>query len=80
MFGLFLILLALGALGGCGGSGEEGNNEALGDSAPLSPEEADSVKIGVSGKEGTAFLGDYGSFAGELQATDGTREAEADRL
>ena len=76
VFGLFLILLALGALAGCGGSGEEGNNEALGDSAPLSPEEADSVKIRVSGTEGTAFLGDYGSFTGELQAIDGTLEAE----
>ncbi len=30
----------------------------------------------VSGTEGTAFLGDYGSFTGELQAIDGTLEAE----
>lgn len=73
---MLLILLALGALASCGGGGEEGNNEALGDSAPLSPEEADSVTIRVSGTEGTAFLGDYGSFRGELQAIDGTLEAE----
>ncbi len=73
---MLLILLALEALASCSGGGGEGNNEALGDSAPLSPEEADSVTIRVSDTEGTAFLGDYGSFTGELQAIDGTLEAE----
>ncbi len=76
MFGLLLILLALVTLASCSGDGGEGNNEALGDSAPLSSEETDSVTIRVSGTEGTAFLGDYGSFTAELQAIDGTLEAE----
>ena len=74
--GLLLILFALGTLVGCGG-GEEESSEALDDSAPLSPEEAGSVTIRVSGTEGAAFLGDYGSFTGALQAVDGTLEADA---
>ncbi len=64
VLGLHLILLALGTLAGCGG-GEEGNNEALGDFAPLSPEEADSVKIRVSGTEGTALW----AITGALRAS-----------
>lgn len=69
------ILLALGVLAGCGG-GEEESGEALSDSAPLTPEEASSVTIRISGTEGTAYLGDYGSFTGELQPVEGTFEAE----
>ena len=57
---MLVVLLALGMLAGCGGGGE--NDEALDDSATLAPEEASSISIKVSGTEGTAYVGDYGTL------------------
>lgn len=55
-------LLTFGTLAGCGGSGEEGNAP---DEVPASPEEAGEVVVRVSGTEGTAYAGIYGSIAEE---------------
>ena len=72
---LLVPMLALGTLVGCGG--EEGeSSEALDDSAPLAPEEASSVTVRVSGTEGTAYMGDYGTFTGEFESIEDTLEAE----
>ncbi len=60
---LLVVVLAFGVLAaGCGGSGEKGDapNEV-----PVSPEEASEVVVRVSGTEGTAYAGTYGSIAEE---------------
>ena len=68
MLGALLVLVAaLLALAGCvGGSGEESSNP------PASPEEASSVVVRVSGTEGVAYAGNYGTFTREPQIVDDT--------
>jgi hypothetical protein len=75
MLGMRLVfVLALGALlAGCGGSGEKG--EAPED-LPSSPDEANEVLVRVSGAEGTAYSGTYGSIEGKLQSVDDTVGSE----
>jgi len=69
-----VLVLVLGALlVGCGGSG--GNGEAP-ENLPSSPEEAGEVVIRISGTEGTAFSGTYGTIEGTLQTVDDTIGAE----
>ncbi len=77
---MLAVLLTLATLAGCGGGGE--NNEALDDSAPLAPEEANSVTIRVSGTEGTAYVGDYGTLNVEddLLTVEGTLGDEPEEL
>ena len=58
---------------GCGGSGE--NDEAP-ENVPASPEEAGEVVVRVSGAEGIAYSGTYGSIEGDLQIVDDTIGAE----
>jgi hypothetical protein len=58
---------------GCGGSGE--NGEAP-ENVPASPEEAGEVVVRVSGAEGIAYSGTYGSIEGDLQIVDDTIGAE----
>ena len=58
---------------GCGGSGE--NDEAP-ENVPASPEEAGEVVVRVSGAEGIAYSGTYGSIEGDLQIVDDTMGAE----
>jgi hypothetical protein len=57
----------------CGGSGE--NGEAP-ENVPASPEEAGEVVVRVSGAEGIAYSGTYGSIEGDLQIVDDTIGAE----
>ncbi len=66
MLGALLVLAAalFLALAGCGGSEEEGSNP------PPSPEEASSVVVRVSGTEGLAYAGDYGTLTGEPQIVE----------
>ena len=67
-------VVVFGALvAGCGGSGEGG--EAPGN-VPASPEEAGEVVVRVSGTEGTAFSGTYGSIEGALETVDDTLGGE----
>ena len=67
-----VFVLALGApLAGCGGSEEE---EDL--SVPPSPEEAGEVVVRVSGTEGVAYSGTYGTIEGMLQTVEDTVGAE----
>jgi hypothetical protein len=75
MFGVRLAFaLALGTLlAGCGGSGQNGE---VPDDLPASPEEADEVVVRVSGTEGTAYSGTYGTIEGRLQTVDETLGAE----
>ncbi len=70
---LGLVLVIGVVVAGCGGSGE--NGEAP-ENVPASPEEAGEVVVRVSGAEGTAFSGTYGSIEGELQTVDDTIGAE----
>ncbi len=58
---------------GCGGTGE--NGEAP-ENVPASPEEAGEVVVRVSGAEGIAYSGTYGSIEGDLQTVDDTIGAE----
>jgi hypothetical protein len=58
---------------GCGSSGE--NGEAP-ENVPASPEEAGEVVVRVSGAEGIAYSGTYGSIEGDLQIVDDTIGAE----
>jgi hypothetical protein len=58
---------------GCGGSGENGE---VPENVPASPEEAGEVVVRVSGAEGTAYSGTYGSIEGDLQIVDDTIGAE----
>jgi hypothetical protein len=68
------LMLAIGVfVAGCGGSGE--NGEAP-ENVPASPEEAGEVVVRVSGAEGTAYSGTYGSIEGDLQIVDDTIGAE----
>jgi hypothetical protein len=68
------LVLVIGLLvAGCGGSGE--NGEAP-ENVPASPEEASEVVVRVSGAEGTAYSGTYGSIEGDLQLVDDTIGAE----
>ncbi len=68
------LALAIGSFAaGCGGSGE--NGEAP-ENVPASPEEAGEVVVRVSGAEGTAYSGTYGSIEGDLQIVDDTIGAE----
>lgn len=62
-----VFLLAVGILVSCGGSENESGN-----ALPSSPEEASNVVVRVSGTEGTAYSGNYGTIAGELQTVDST--------
>ncbi len=75
MLGVWLgLVLVVGVLvAGCGGSGENGQAP---ENVPASPEEAGEVVVRVSGAEGTAFSGTYGSIEGELQTVDDTIGAE----
>lgn len=68
------LVLVIGLLVvGCGSSGE--NGEAP-ENVPASPEEASEVVVRVSGAEGTAYSGTYGSIEGDLQLVDDTIGAE----
>lgn len=75
MLGVRLVLvLVLGVLlVGCSGSGEKGEAP---DNLPSSPEEADEVVVRVSGTEGTAYSGTYGTIEGTLQTVDETVGAD----
>ena len=75
MFGVRLgLALVTGVfVAGCGGSGE--NGEAP-ENVPASPEEAGEVVVRVSGAEGIAYSGTYGSIEGDLQIVDDTIGAE----
>ena len=68
------LMLAIGVfVAGCGGSRE--NGEAP-ENVPASPEEAGEVVVRVSGAEGTAYSGTYGSIEGDVQIVDDTIGAE----
>jgi hypothetical protein len=67
------VLLALGLLGGCGGS-EKDDGEVP--DIPASPEEAGNIAIRVSGTEGVAYSGIYGTITGEPQIVDDTLGGE----
>lgn len=56
-----VFVLALATLMGCGG-----------DALPPSPEEASNVVVRVSGAEGLAYSGNYGTIASEPRAVDST--------
>ena len=75
MLGVCLgLVLVVGLLVvGCGGSGESGGAP---ENVPGSPEEAGNVVVRVSGAEGTAYSGTYGSIEGDLQVVDDTIGAE----
>ena len=60
-------------MAGCGGSGESGEPP---ENIPASPEEAGEVAVRVSGAEGTAYSGTYGSIEGDLQIVDDTIGAD----
>jgi hypothetical protein len=63
---LLVFLLALGTLlAGCGGSEDEADIDV-----PVSPEEASSVVVRVSGTEGLAYSGTYGTLVGSLEPVD----------
>lgn len=70
---LLIFVLALGALlvAGCGGSQDEADLDV-----PARPEEASSVVVRVSGTEGVAFSGNYGTLEGPVEIVDDTIEAE----
>lgn len=73
-----LAMLALGALllAGCGGGPKGGPGEEADLDVPASPEEARNVVVRVSGTEGVAYSGDYGTLTGEQENVNGTVEAE----
>ena len=75
MLGVWLgLVLVIGVVvAGCGGSREDGEAPENG---PASPEEAGEVVVRVSGAEGTAYSGTYGSIEGDLQTVDDTIGAE----
>ena len=61
MVGILLVFV----LAGCGGSEEEGP-------VPSTPEEAGNVLVRVSGAQGTAYTGNYGTLGGELRIVEDT--------
>jgi hypothetical protein len=64
------LVLILGVpLAGCSGSGEKGEAP---ENLPPSPEDADKVEVRISGTEGTAYSGTYGTIEGTLQTVDDT--------
>jgi hypothetical protein len=75
MLGVYLgLVLVIGLLvTGCGGTGESGGAP---ENVPASPEEAGEVVVRVSGAEGTAYSGTYGSIEGDLQIVDDTVGSE----
>ncbi len=65
---LLVFALALGGLlAACGGGGERDEG-----AVPSTPEEAGNIVIRVSGADGTAYSGDYGSLATETEMVDDT--------
>ena len=72
---LVIFVLALGGLllvAGCGGSQDEADLDA-----PARPEEASNVVVRVSGTEGVAYSGNYGTLAGPVELVeDDTVRAE----
>jgi hypothetical protein len=66
-------VLALGALlvAGCGGSQDEADIDV-----PASPEEATNVVVRVSGTEGVAYSGNYGTLEGPAEIVDDAIGAE----
>ena len=64
---LFVFELALVGLlvVGCGGSQDEADIDV-----PASPEEATNVVVRVSGTEGVAYSGNYGTLAGPVEIVD----------
>lgn len=71
---LLIFVLALGALlmAGCGGS----QDEAADIDVPARPEEATNVVVRVSGTEGVAYSGNYGTLEGPAEIVDDTVGAE----
>jgi hypothetical protein len=70
---LGLVLVIGVVVAGCGGSGEAAEAP---ENVPASPEEAGEVVVRVSGAEGIAYSGTYGSIEGDLQTVDDTIGAE----
>jgi hypothetical protein len=69
---LLVVVLALGVLlAGCGGTEDEADLDV-----PASPEEAGSLVVRVSGTEGVAYSGNYGSLTGAMELADDTVGAE----
>jgi major membrane immunogen (membrane-anchored lipoprotein) len=69
---LLVFVLALGALlTGCGGSENEADTDV-----PPSPDAADNVVVRVSGTEGIAYSGTYGTIEGTLETVDDTVGSE----
>lgn len=68
-----IFVLALGALlvAGCGGSQDEADLDV-----PARPEEATNVVVRVSGTEGVAYSGNYGTLEGPVEIVDDTIGAE----
>ena len=71
---LLVFVLALGALlvAGCGGS----QDEAADIDVPANPEESTNVEVRVSGTEGVAYSGNYGTLEGPAEIVDDTVGAE----
>ena len=86
---LLLAALVL-ALSGCGGGGDGGGEETTSErtgggettgaeadlDVPARPEEATSVVVRVSGTEGVAYSGNYGTLEGPVEIVDDTIGAE----
>jgi hypothetical protein len=71
LFGLLLVVVVVVMLVpflvvGCGGDQEKGSEEEL----PPKLEEVEEVVVRVSGTEGVAYSGAYGSIAGEPRSVD----------
>lgn len=68
-----IFVVALGALlvAGCGGSQDEADLDV-----PARPEEATNVVVRVSGTEGVAYSGNYGTLKGPVEIVDDTLGAE----
>ena len=64
---LLIFVLALGAplVAGCGGSQDEADIDV-----PARPEEATNVLVRVSGTEGVAYSGNYGTLAGPVELVE----------
>ena len=66
------ILLLVFMLTGCGGTDLREASEGEDGSVPSSPQEAGNVVVRVSGAQGTAYSGNYGTLAGGLQIVEDT--------